>query len=488
MRARLLSKSKYMNGLQCPKLLWFIYNDPEKVPGPDASTQRIFDQGHLVGELAKKLFPGGIDVSQDDFKGNITRTHQLLSDRRPLFEAGFMADGLFSRLDILNPADGNKWDIIEVKSSTSVKDENLHDVSFQKLCVEKNGLTVNRSYLAFLNNQYVKHGEIDVNALFTLQDITEEVKEAGEGIEGRIAAMFETISSRECPDTPVGTYCSDPYGCPVTCCWEGTPENDIFSLYRGGKKRFDLYYSGVLRIKDIPSGTQLNRSQEIQRSCSIKGTPHIEPGPIREFLATLQDPVHYLDFETFNPAVPLFDGTRPYQKIPFQFSLHVKDDDTRVRHYSYLADGPEDPRPGFLRRLKETIGATGSIVTYNQSFEEGILKELAIAFPQYSHWLLEVCGRMVDLLGPFRSFFYYHPRQSGSASIKSVMPALTGKGYEGMAIANGEAASQAFVYVTYGQATEEERKQVRSDLEQYCGIDTEGMIWIVDKLREICNP
>jgi hypothetical protein len=486
MSPNFLSKSRYMNGLQCLKLLWLVYHQPEKVPGPDASTRRIFDQGHLVGELAKKLFPGGIDIPADNFKGNLDRTRQLLAARKPLFEAGFLCGGLYSRLDILNPVGRSQWDIIEVKSSTSLKRENLSDVSFQKLCAEKAGLEINRCYLAFINNQYVRQGEIDPAQFFTVQDITEEVTEAAAGIDQRIAGMFEIMAAKTCPDISIGACCSDPYDCPVTCCWEELPENNIFSLYRGGKKCFDLFYGGILNIRDIPAQVKLNRSQEIQKWCDINQAPHIESQPLRDFLRDVSPPVHYLDFETINPAVPLFDGVRPYQQVPFQFSLHIADG-LNMRHFSFLADGPEDPRPGFLRRLKESIGPAGSIVTYNQSFEEGILKDLAQAYPGYGQWMDGVRSRLVDLYKPFQSFQFYHPQQNGSASIKHVLPALTGKGYEGMAIADGGTASQAFLDVTYGQATPEERCKVRADLEKYCGLDTEGMVWIVDKLKDICR-
>lgn len=484
MASKLLTKSKYMNGLQCLKLLWLIFNDPARVPEPDASTQHIFDQGHLVGELAKQLYPGGINIPHDNFRENINRTTQFLASRKPLFEAGFMVDKLFCRVDILNPAQDGRWDIVEVKSSTAVKEENLHDVAFQKFCLEKQGLIIHKCYLAFINNQYVRQGEIDSAQLFRVQDITEDVGSVSQGIEDRIASMFETITARECPEIPIGGYCSDPYDCPVIYCRECLPAHNIFELYRGGKKCFELFYSGVLNIKDIPAHIKLSRAQEIQKWCDIFGTPHIEKPSIKEFLSTLKAPLHYLDFETINPAVPLFDGIRPYQKVPFQFSLHISEG-RKLRHDGFLAEEKHDPRPAFLRRLKETIGPTGSIVTYNQAFEEGVLKELAEAFPDYAEWVTGIRERLVDLLKPFQNFHYYDPLQKGSASIKHVLPALTGHGYQEMGIAGGEQASLSFLQVTYGEATEEERRQVRADLEKYCGLDTEGMVWIMERLGKV---
>jgi hypothetical protein len=482
---KLLTKSKYMNGLQCSRLLWLVFNDPQKVPAPDASTQFVFDQGHLVGGLAKKLYPGGIDIPTTDFRGNLKSTQQLLAARRPLFEAGFMANSLYSRVDILNPYGADQWDIVEVKSSTAVKDENIQDVAFQKYCLSQAGIKVNRCWLMCINNGYVRKGEIDPLQLFKVKDISAEVEVEIEGLAGRLESMFKTIALPDCPDIPVGVFCSIPYACSVEYCWQQVRECNIFNLYRGGKKCFDMYYDGILNLRDIPDDFKLNRAQDIQKQCDRSGRVHIEPENIRQTLAAWKPPFYFLDFETINPAVPLFDGTRPYQRVPFQFSLHIQAADGHLQHVGYLAEGQSDPRPQFLSRLKEYLGDQGSIVTYNQSFEEGVLKELAEDFPDYAEWVASVQARLVDLLKPFQSFAYYNPEQHGSASIKNVLPALTGHSYQGMGIHNGDEASTAFMRVTYTEVEEAERRRVLKDLEKYCGLDTEGMLWIVEKLKEI---
>jgi hypothetical protein len=482
MPARFLSKSKYMLGRQCLKLLWLTIHEPARVPETDKATQRIFDQGHMVGELAKRLFPDGIDISKFDFRDNLKRSKEMLDLRKPLFEAGFMADGLFSRVDILKPAGEDSWDIIEVKSSTSVKEENLEDVAFQKLSCEKAGLRINRCYLAHLNNQYVRQGEIDSRGLFRIEDISDEASEAGRDIDQRIASMFVVIRSKTCPEVGVGRYCSSPYNCAVTLCWEELPEHNIFSLYRGGKKCFELFEAGILNIKEIPSDYKLTMSQQIQKSCDISGEPYIDRESINNFLSRLQYPLHYLDFETFSPAVPYFDGTRPFQRIPFQFSLHRVGNDGAAEHISFLSEGQDDPRPIFLSQLIKSISPAGSIITYNQAFEESVLDELAISFPEYAVWIEDLKPRLIDLLEPFRDFYYYHPAQSGSASIKSVLPALTGQGYEGLEITGGEDASAAYLEMNYGDISSKERNQIKANLEKYCGLDTEAMIRIVAKL------
>ncbi len=485
---KLLSKSKYLTGLQCPKLLWLEINDPERLPSIDLSTQFIFDQGHFVGELAKRLFPEGIDVPNSSFMGNIAATRNLLSERRPLFEAGILSGQVYSRLDILRPANGDQWDIIEVKSSTSVKEVNIQDVAFQKHCCESHGLFINHCYIAYINNKYIRDGEIKPQELFKIDDITDLVEEASHGIHERIDNMFEDMAREKCPEPGIGKHCRDPYECTLTECWDFLPEYNIFNLYYGGKKCFDLYDDGIFTVNEIPDSYKLNGKQCIQRNCEVSGQPHVDSEAINEFLNTLHYPLYYLDFETIGLAVPLFNGTRPYQGIPFQFSLHVvSDEKANPEHFSFLANRPDDPRPSFLSELKKVLGDSGSIVVYNQGFEEGILKELAIVFPEYNDWIIGIRSRLVDLLQPFRSFYYYHPLQKGSASIKKVLPALTGKGYDGMEISEGGEASIKFYTVTYGEATETERIKVRSDLEKYCALDTEGMILIVDELRKIIS-
>jgi len=300
--------------------------------------------------------------------------------------------------------------------------------------------------------------------------------------------MFEMISAPSCPEVAIGNHCNDPYECPLTECWDGLPEHNIFTLYWGGKKSGDLYGSGVVTINEIPDNFKLNGKQQIQRLCVANNEPHTDTDAIRQFLSSLQYPLYYLDFETIGPAVPMFDGTGPYQDTPFQFSLHViRDEGQDPEHHSFLAGGTGDPRPAFLEALSKVLGNTGSIIVYHQGFEEGILRNLARAFPGYEGWINEVCERMVDLLAPFSSFHYYHPLQKGSASLKRVLPAITGCGYEDLDITEGQAASIAYQAVTYGNVSEEVRGKVRADLEKYCGRDTEGMIWIVDRLRALCR-
>jgi len=486
-RSVLLSKSKYLAGLQCLRYLWVQANDPARLPPVDTRTQFVFDQGHEVGELAKRLHPDGIDVSDERFAVNLRRTRELLARHRPLFEAGFMVGGLYARVDILRPAGADGWDIIEVKSTTEVKDVHLPDLAFQKLCCQLAGLTINGCYLAHVNKEFVKSGDIVPDEFFVVEDVTEEVGLLSVEVEERAREMSRVMSLPECPASLVGQHCRNPYDCPLVGeCWSFLPEDSVFSLYRIGKKAYALLDRGLASIKDLPPSLPLSREQEIQRSCVQSGACHVELQGIRSLLGGLSYPLHYLDFETLSTAVPLFDGVRPYQNVPFQFSLRVvRYQGDPALHRAFLADGPGDPRPELVAKLRDAMGDEGSILVYNQAFELGVLRELARTFPEHRAWLEGICGRIVDLLVPFRGFLYYHPAQRGSASLKHVLPALTDMGYEGLAIANGQDASLAYLAATFKDMPQEERQLVRARLLEYCGLDTEGMERIVERLAQL---
>ncbi len=484
----LLSKSQYLMGLQCPKLLWVVFNEKERLPETDAFTQHTFYEGERVGEVAKLLFSGGIDVSADDFNTNLEETQRLISCSKPLFEAGFVADNLSARADILMPTDDG-WDIIEVKSSSSVKDVNIDDLAFQKYVYEMAGLKIRKCFLMHVNNQYIKYGEIKPESLFVQNDVTEDVRSSQVGVEERIKYMFSVIEGSE-PEVKIGPGCKEPYTCSLKGeCWSFLPESGVDGLCCGGKKTFDLMEKGIYCIKDIPEDYKLTARQKIQKLCEENEGLHFDRENINNWLAGLNYPLYYLDFETFNTAIPIFDGTKPYQQIPFQFSLHVQyEPGGELEHFSFLAGGKKDPRPELLKRMWELIGEDGSIVVYNQSFEIGRLKEMAEAFPDYKDRVESLISRFVDLIVPFRKFWFYKNCQKGSTSIKKVLPAVTGESYDDMEIGDGGTASLEYLRITFGDyygnlPDEEEVKRVRDALEKYCGLDTEGMAWIVDGLR-----
>jgi hypothetical protein len=485
-----ISKSKYLNGLQCHKLLWFYYNAKDQIPAFDAQTQAIFDQGHRVGELAKRLYPNGIEIAgaANDFGKMLELSKKALSQRRPLFEAAFKSGNAYARADILNPVGKTDWEIIEVKSSTEVKDVNLHDLALQRYAYEGAGLSISKCFILHINNEYVRKGEVEPKKLFTKTNVTNEVGDLVRSIPANLRTMQEVIRQKKFPEIEIGPHCSDPYGCPLQeLCWKFLPEHNPLTLcYFKKEKAFELIHNGHLDIRQLPVSVILGDKQQLQIEALRTGKAHVDKEGIREFLGRIEYPFYYLDFETFGTAIPLFDDVRPYEQIPFQFSLHIIDSEAKKpRHESFLADGAGDPRPEILQRLKKLLGDQGSIVAYNAPFEKDKLKKACDVFSEYEKWYQSIEQRFVDLLTPFKSLHYYHPDQRGSASIKSVLPALTGKSYEGLGIAEGGAASLEFLRVTFGEVDDKERQSVRRQLEEYCTLDTEGMIWIMGKLREL---
>jgi hypothetical protein len=490
----IISKSKYMAGLQCPKYLWYLVNRREEIPQPDFVANFIFKQGIQVGQYAKKLYPDGIDVEKTgDLKTQLINTSHLLSQRRTLFEASFSVQDMYNRTDILVPAGSDRWDIIEVKSSTQLKEEYIHDVSFQKYCLEKAGINIRRCYLMNINNQYVKRGEIEPQKLFKKVDITAEVDEKiSGGIGDRVEEMLKNAAEGQPPDIPIGKHCSNPYSCPLKDkCWEFLPDNHIFNLYGSKEKAAQLLSEGILSIKDIPDRFDLNLKQKIQLECARTDKPKIDKEEISKFIEKLEYPLYFFDFETFSTAVPLYNGVKPYQRIPFQYSIHMIDSiEGKPVHYDFLAKGDNDPREELLSSLKTHLGEKGSIIVYYELFEKGVLKEQAEIFPKYRQWISTILPRIIDLYKPFGNFHYYSSSQKGSASVKNVLPAITDLSYKGMEIAEGLAASVYFLYICGhykdGEScpTREEVDRIRRSLIKYCRMDTGGMIHILRALMK----
>lgn len=487
-RTPYISKTKFLQGLQCPKLLWSAYNAKNLFPEVDAALQAVFDQGHEVGAFAKRMFPNGIEIDTDptDFEGAIQLTQKHLPSKRPIFEATFSANGGYARADILNPVGKDEWDIIEVKSTTGLKDVHIPDLAFQAWVFTEAGIKIRRCFLCHINKEFVRHGEIDPKEFFTLCDVTAEVAELSRDLEEQVDQMGKTIRAAKCPEIQIGKQCDSPYTCSLhEHCWSFLPPQNVLELYDDKKgRRFDLLKRGVLRIAEIPADYSLSAKQEIQRSTAISGKPHVKPTQIQTFLKGLEYPLHFLDFETLSTAIPMFEGTRPYEQIPFQFSLHIvrNKDRAKPEHRKFLAEGRNDPRPEFMRQLKSVVEPDGSIVVFHASFEKGRMKKCAEVMPEYKSWVAAVNHRIVDLLNPFKAFNFYHPDQCGSASMKLVLPALTGTDYKSLEIQEGEAASREFLRVTFTDVSEAERKRVRRALEKYCGQDTEGMVWILEAL------
>lgn len=486
-----ISKSSFMAGCQCPKLFWTRIHDREAMPPINERQQAVFDQGHEVGMLARALFPEGTAVECDpgNYGAVLSATTDLLGQGKPIFEAGFSSDGGFVRVDILNPTGRDTWEIIEVKMSTKVKEEHIPDVAFQKYVCEAAGVIVERCCLMHVNKEYVRRGDLELEEFFETEDITSQVEAALEDVLDEFTALQDVAREDECPEVCIGAHCNAPHECPLKDrCWSFLPPYPVTDLYYAKKKGFALLAAGIQKIQDIPEITKLNQKQEIQRASASTGAPHFDADAIAEFLSGLQHPLSFLDFETFRSPIPPFDGTRPYQQLPFQYSLHVVESEgEKPGHLGFLAEDASDRRNEFLSSLKDDLPEMGSIVVYNASFELGRLRECSDFNPEYREWLEDLEPRIVDLLDPFRGFAYYHPDQHGSASIKAVLPVLTGAGYEHLTIQDGDTASLEFLKSCQLETSDRERESVRSSLEEYCKLDTLGMVQIITALGKLAD-
>ena len=389
-----ISKSQYIRGLQCHKSLWLYKNKPELRDAQDHQTESSFNTGYDVGELAKELFPNGVEIEFDssNFKGMIEKTRKLIADgTEVIYEATFKEDGIFAMADIL-VRNGKAWDIYEVKASTRTKKYHINDTSIQWYALSK-VITLNRAYVVHINNKYVRDGELDVSKLFTIDDITDIVLEKQESILPQLLEMEEMLES-DVPKIDIGGQCSDPYGCDFhSHCWEHIPKKtSVFDISYAMGKQWKLYYQGILSIDDVPDDFHFGKNASLQIQHHKSKEIKIDKPAIKEFLDTITFPINFFDFETFQNAIPRFDSQRPYAQMPFQYSLHVLYEDGTLEHKEFLGDENSDPRYELSKQMLKDITPTGSIIAYNQSFEITQIKNLARFKMEVMQWiLLQIC-------------------------------------------------------------------------------------------------
>jgi hypothetical protein len=338
-----------------------------------------------------------------------------------------------------------------------------------------------------INNQYTRHGDLDIKSLFTTAELTASAEECRDMVGEDIRWMRE-LDAMDCPKIDIGSHCSNPYDCDFMAhCWAHLPTPSVFDISRlRSEKKFELYYKGIWSFKDLPEACSLNPSQLMQVDAELSGKKIINIAGIKEFLDTLSYPLYFLDFETFMPAVPLFEGTRPYEQIPFQYSLHIMEKEGgEVMHREFLAEAGIDPREDLAKRLVADIPEDVCVLAYNMVFEKGVIKRLAMQFPAFAGRLMSIHDSILDLMAPFRRKDYYTREMNGSYSIKSVLPALvSGLGYDGMVIGNGGEAMNAYAALRMAK-DETEADDIRKALLDYCRLDTYGMVLLCDKLKEV---
>ena len=488
MSTHLLSKSSFIKGLQCEKHLFlykYHYNEMDEF---SEMQKAIFQRGTDVGELAQQLFPGGTVAttgSPPNYKKGLKKTAEFIQQEgKIIFEAAFQFNKVLSIADII-VKEKDKWNIYEVKSSTSISETYLKDAALQYYVISNCGIEINDFSIIYINSQYIRKGKLDPNELFIIESVLDLILPMQDFVKENVEMLKSTLSKREMPDIDIGEHCHNPYTCGFfNYCRKHITGDSIFDFSGMHlKRKYELYHDGIIKLEDVPDDYSLNKNNRIQLEVYKSGEPLIDEEVIENFLSDLNYPHFFMDFETFQPAVPFFDNSKPYQQIPFQYSIHLKEKvDGELKHFEFLAEAGEDPRIKFIDGLLNDTKGEGDIVVYNKSFEITRLKEIARDFPQYADEIEKLILRIKDLMIPFQRKYYYSPEMKGSYSIKAVLPSLIPElSYDKLEINEGGLASIAF------ESLQNETDmmiiaETREQLLEYCKLDTLAMVRILEKL------
>jgi hypothetical protein len=447
--------------------------------------QSVFDAGTHVGEVARGYVPGGvlIDLPHTDYKGKVAETQRAIEAGAPaIYEASFVAGQIFVAVDIL-VREPHGWRVIEVKSTASLKEQHLPDAAIQVHVLRQTGLLVTGVEVMVLNRACTY---LDLSDLFRRHDVTPEVEAMQGGISAEVQAQLSMLAG-PLPDVPIGPHCSEPYDCPFAArCWPLLPPHHVSTLYGAKRRAQEFEAQGYVTIDQLPDGLGLSACAERQRRAVQTGCMIVE-GDLRKALEPFQSPIAFLDFETVQFAIPIWDGCHPYDQIPAQFSCHRERPDGGLDHYEWIPEAPGDPRAEIASRIVDACAGARTVVAYNAGFEKGCLEALASALPGQAVALRDLISRLADPLSVLREHVY-HPDFDGSFSLKSILPALVPDlGYDDLAIAEGGSASRELMRLVVGDATllPAERAIKREELLRYCERDTLAMVRVLSRLREL---
>ena len=480
-----ISKSDYVLGVKCPNAIWF------KKLRKDIQTEMnmaILERGTAIGELAQKKFPGGTIITARPWEYEAAwRTQDAIKADDPyIYEATLSTKtSEYCAVDILRNNNDGTWDIIEVKSTSHPHEYHYLDASFQKYVFTQCGVKIRDCYIMTLNPEYVRHGALDIQELFVLHNVNEELQPM-EQVAADVARIRAVLDGPKLGIAISKGKCNKFYDCPYKHhCWRNIPDYSVFNAFKGALAD-EMYAAYGADLANIPEQERIKQMHPGDIEAYLTGTEVVNPDILHNFTDQLQWPLYFLDYESIMPAVPMFDNSRPYQQICFQFSLHVQQTPGgELEHYEYLHnESGTDPRPGLIKKLIETIGTTGSVIVYNQPFEQGRNTEMARDFPEYADQLLAINERMLDLLTPFRERGLYRPCQNGSASIKQTLPAFVPEmSYENLGIHNGTEASDQFMAFMIGKQKPEQTVAMMQNLHEYCGQDTIAMVRLLEVVQ-----
>lgn len=496
-----ISKSSYLLGLRCMKALYLKTYMPELSSlGKNGSESFALQAGHEFEKTARQFIaPNGQDISEGMSFGDLTpilvKTSYLLSKRNAsIFQAAFRTPTNELALSDVVRKQGRKIELFEIKAVFELYDYHYYDVAWQYYVMKQCGYNVSNVYIVCLNRNYVRGAELTKD-LISIKDVTAKVKQLQRKIPVRISQFHEMLNSSACPDVDVGYHCSEPYDCPFkSYCWfQALPDNNIFEI-KGMrlKEKMNLYYRKIVTFQSvIKEKIRLSEVQKIQVSCAVNNESIIDRERIGKWFRQFENSkrIFFLDFETIGHPVPQYQNSKPYEAVPFQYSIHLRDYERNdIRHFEYIScpKEKEDERKTFTRRLIEILGphSTSPIIAFNKRFESGRLQYLATAFPEYEKELRKIQGRLYDLADIFREKAYYTPEMKGSYSLKYVLPAvIPDMNYDHLEVRNGDQAS--LHYLRMKTMNHAEYKKTRENLLRYCELDTFAMVKIFETLKAL---
>ena len=482
-----------MNFLKHPALLWLGKHEKKSLPPISESLQAVFDMGNEVDKLARNIFSDGILISGYGAEAE-DATKQAITEGHPaIFQAHLHApDNTMCKIDVLVRVSDGEYDLHEVKASTKVKPEHYPDVAFQKRVAEQCGLTIRHCFVTRLNNQYVRQGKVDLEQLFATDDITKKVATAEKRLPKQIKEAVGILNLPKCPSLSPrngGIHRFDDW---MEVYFHLHPDLDPKSIYRLKRLTPDaaalLEDHGYETIDQIADAVidELSSAQQ-QHVQALRKPKEVNVPAIKKFLEGLTFPLYFLDYETASHAIPFYDGTKPYQQVPFQYSLHRLDKPGgKLSHTEFLAQDDHVPVAALAKQLQQDIGNSGSVLVWYKRFETERNSEMAELLPSAKVFLETLNKRIVDLMDPFKKGYYSHPDFGGSNSLKDVYPVLSSEqSYDDLAISEGEIAQLRWRKAVFGDLDPAEQKKVFEDLLKYCKLDTLAMVKIYEHLLDV---
>jgi hypothetical protein len=479
-----LSKTSLLKGMQCKKALYlykYHYQDRDPV---SRALQDKFDRGHRVGMLARELFPGGIDCTPPtifQYEQSIAATKALIMRQEPvIYEAAFKHEGVLVALDLLCFRDG-KWYGYEVKSSIRTSRTYLLDAAIQYHVITKSGLALEDIFLVHLNGNYVRKGDVDLQQLFRITSVKDEVLEQQLDIQSAIKQAREVLSLDAAPVVDTGIHCYRPYACDfLGTCWKGLEKSPILQLAGVAMQdKIDWLKNGIRSLEEIPEAAISQGRMHAQMMAHKSKRAYIDREKLKAFFNDISYPLYFFDIEAFQPAVPLFEHTSPFQAIPFQFSAHyIERQDGPLEANEFIVQPGEDGRLAFTEAFLKATERPGQIAVFNTLLEKGILFQLGKLFPQYAGAIRDRVVRMIDLETPFRKDWYYHPGMQGGYSMKNILPAIAPDlSYDQMNVKDGQDAMHVYHQLWYEEDFVKKSRALQ-DLLSYCQRDTLGLYHI----------